>query len=467
MKALPPDPLEPGGIRGFSRRLRNGETSAAQATEAYLARVEALDAALGSYEHLAAEQARAQAQAMDALLAAGTDLGPLMGVPVAIKDIFAVEGMPTTAGSNLDLTDLIGPEGSFVKRLRRLGCVILGKVKTVEFALGSSGTNYNRGTPRNPWDSETFRVVSGSSSGSGVATAAGMCGFAIGSDTGGSVRGPAAFCGVVGVKTTFGLWPLDGVFPLSPTFDTAGPLARSADDTALVMAALLDEPVAKPVPLRGLRLGRPKKFFFEGMDEHVGTCMEAALADLTAAGAEVVEVDVPEIEEATATFIEISRPEAIAVFGRERFLASRDQMNPDVADRASPGLEATADRYIQAIWRHRRFCDVAREALSKVDAWVGPTKFRLPPPFPGKFVSIADEKKLVELCAGPTRVGSAMGVCATTQPIQRYGAPLPVGFQLIAAGGQDSRLMSMALALESVFGPPPRPDLTGFLAPGA
>jgi aspartyl-tRNA(Asn)/glutamyl-tRNA(Gln) amidotransferase subunit A len=341
--------------------------------------------------------------------------------------------------------------------------VILGKLKTVEFALGSSGTNYSRGTPRNPWDAKTFRVVSGSSSGAGVATAAGLCGFAIGSDTGGSVRGPAAYCGVVGVKTTVGLWPLDGVFPLAPTFDTAGPLARSADDAALVMAALLEKPVAKPAALHGLRLGRPKKFFFEGMDEHVGACMEAALSDLAAAGAEIVEVDLPEIAEATATFIEISRPEAIAVFGRERFLASRDQMNPDVADRASPGLETTAERYIQAIWRHRHFCEVAREAMREVDAWVGPTKFRLPPPFPGKFTSIEEEKKLVELCAGPTRVGSAMGLCAASLPIQRYGAPLPVGFQLISAGGQDSRLVSMALALESVFGPPPRPDLSGFL----
>ena len=139
---------------------------------------------------------------------------------MAVKDLLAVDGMPTTAGSNVDVADLIGPEGRFVKCLKRAGCVILGKTKTVEFALGGAGSNRVRGTPRNPWDAEVFRAPGGSSSGSVVAMASGMCGFAIGSDTVVRVRGPAAFCGVFGLKTTTGLWPTDGVFPLSPTLDT-------------------------------------------------------------------------------------------------------------------------------------------------------------------------------------------------------------------------------------------------------
>jgi aspartyl-tRNA(Asn)/glutamyl-tRNA(Gln) amidotransferase subunit A len=238
MRDLPSDPFEPGGINTFGRRLRAGEITAEAATAACLGRIEALDGRLGAWQHVAPEEALAAARAIDRLLAAGTDLGPLMGVPVAVKDIFAVEGMPTTAGSRVDVSDLIGPEGSFVRSLRRAGCVILGKTKTVEFALGATGISQTRGTPWNPWDPQVHRIPGGSSSGSAVATAAGMCGFGIGSDTGGSVRLPATFCGIFGLKTTLGLWPVDGVFPLAPDLDTIGPLTRTAEDAAIVWATL-------------------------------------------------------------------------------------------------------------------------------------------------------------------------------------------------------------------------------------
>ena len=463
MANLPADPLEQGGIEGFGRRLRRGEATAEAITGAYLARIEVLDPHLGAYQYVDADRALAAARAVDMLLAAGVDLGPLMGVPVAIKDIFAADGMPTTAGSNLDVRDLVGPEGGFVKLLKRAGCVILGKTKTVEFAIGSSGTNYNMGTPRNPWDTETYRVPSGSSSGSGVAMAAGLCGFAIGSDTGGSVRGPAAYCGVVGVKTSAGLWPMDGIFPLSRTLDTIGPLTRSAADAALVMGALTGEPVARPAPLKGLRLGRPKNVFFDDLDDHVRSCVEAALAKIAEAGAEIVEIDVPEIAEILPVFAAISRPELIATFGRERFLRDRDKMNPDIADRAAPGLEVSADIYIRAQWRRRELSEVASQSLGDLDGWVGPTKSRVPPPCPPQFTTVADARALIEMCAGPTRPASVFGLCATSQPVNQLGADLPVGLQVICANLAESRLMSIALAVEEVIGAPPRPNLAGFV----
>ena len=152
MAGLTPDPLAAGGIAEFGERLRRGATTAEATVEAYLARIEALEPRMGAFEYVASEQAPSAARALDGLLAAGTDLGPLMGVPVAVKDLFAVEGMPTTAGSNVDVADTIGPEGSFVKALKRAGCVIVGKTKTVEFALGGAGTNLVRGTPWNPWE---------------------------------------------------------------------------------------------------------------------------------------------------------------------------------------------------------------------------------------------------------------------------------------------------------------------------
>jgi aspartyl-tRNA(Asn)/glutamyl-tRNA(Gln) amidotransferase subunit A len=462
MVSLPPDPLA-SGIRDFGRRLRRGETSALQATESYLARIDALDGNLGSYEYVAGKQARLQAEGIDRLIQAGIDLGPLMGVPVSIKDIFAVEGMPTTAGSNLDVAALIGPEGSFVRKLKQQGCVILGKVKTVEFALGSSGTNYSRGTPRNPWDTKTFRLTSGSSSGSAVAVAAGLCSFSIGSDTGGSIRGPAGFCGVVGVKTTTGLWALDGVFPLSRTLDSVGPLAASAEDAALIVTTLLGEEMPKPASLAGLRLGRVTPLF-DGCDPAVVKCIDAALNDLSGRGAEIVEVSMPELATANDVFTTISRPEFIAALGRERFLAERDRMNVDVADRAAPGLTVTSDAYIRALWRHKEFIAAGAAAMRDLDAWIAPSKSNLPPEFPGKFVSLDKDKELIALCAGPTRVASTFGLCATSVPVQRFGAPLPVGMQVMCGGYDEMKMLSIVLAMEQAFGRPAKPDVAPFRA---
>ncbi len=200
MMTLPADPLIDGGLGTFARRFRAGEITSEEATRAYLTRIEALDPRLNAMEHVAAELSLETARAMDKLNAANTDLGPLMGVPITVKDLLTVQGMPLTAGSNIDISDLADPqEGPFIKALKRSGCVILGKTKMVEFSLGITGVSAARGTPRNPWDMETQRLPGGSSSGAAVAAAAGLCAFAVGSDTGGSVRLPAALCGLFGL----------------------------------------------------------------------------------------------------------------------------------------------------------------------------------------------------------------------------------------------------------------------------
>lgn len=235
---LAADPFDGCGLDEFGRRLRAGESSTTNVTRAYLSRIDALDPKLGAFEYVAADAALQQARAIDALLASGVDLGPLMGVPIAVKDLFAIKGMPVTAGSRMPLNDTIGAEGPFVKVLKRAGCIILGTTKTVECAFGAAGINSVRGTPWNPWDARTHRLPGGSSSGSAVAVAAGLCAFAIGTDTGGSVRVPAALCGIFGLKTTVGLWPTQGVFPLSRTLDSIGLLTRDAGDAASALAAL-------------------------------------------------------------------------------------------------------------------------------------------------------------------------------------------------------------------------------------
>ncbi|MDO8595384.1 MAG: amidase, partial [Sulfuricaulis sp.] len=269
MTKLPPDPLDGCSIAEFGIRLRRGDITCEAATRSYLARIECLESKLNAFTHVADEQALHDARAIDGLLAGGVDLGPLMGVAVAVKDLFTVDGMPLpTVGSKLDVSDLIEPEGTFVKRLKRAGCVILGKTRMTEFAFGL--VNLIHRPPWNPWDAALHRMPGGSSSGSAVALAAGLCALSVGSDTGGSVRQPAALCGVFGFKATAGVWPLDGVFPLSSTFDSIGFFAHSAEDAAVAFAALTGAALPGVHPPQGVRLGQPANHYFEGLSAEVG-----------------------------------------------------------------------------------------------------------------------------------------------------------------------------------------------------
>lgn len=462
MTSLTPDPLADGGLSQFASQLRAGHITCEQATRAYLSRIEALDGRLNAFQHVAADSALATARAVDALLASGTDLGPLMGVPVAIKDIFAVEGMPTTAGSHLDVSDLIGAEGRFVKSLKRAGCVVLGKTRSVEFALGITGISTPQGTPWNPWDARTQRLTGGSSSGSAVATAAGLCAFAVGSDTGGSVRVPAALCGTFGLKTTFALWPVDGVFPLTPHLDTVGLLTKSAADASLAFSALGAEPAILPKPLHGLRLGRPAGYFFQKLAPEVEDRTRAALAALERAGAEITDIDVPEAAARERYFPVVLPTCLVAVLGRERFLAARDRMDPVVARRADLGLEAMAVDFVRLELERSALTRTAHERFQGLDAWISPTATVLPPPA----ADAEDPQRGMELTLGMTQnsqPSNYFNLSSVTLPIEGDTGSLPVGLQLMCPAGEDRRALSIALAVESVIGPGKAPPLEAFL----
>lgn len=463
MAQLTPDPIGVDGIAGFAARLRKREITAEAATAAYLARIKALDPRLGAFQHVAGAQALACARGIDALLAGGIDLGPLMGVPIAIKDLFAVEGMPTTAGSKVELSDLIGSEGSFVRALKRAGCVILGKTKTVEFALGITGISTPHGTPCNPWDAKAHRLPGGSSSGSAVALAAGLCGFSIGSDTGGSVRMPAALCGVSGLKTTAGLLPTDGVFPLSRELDTVGALTRSAADAAIVLEVLTGRRAPDPAPLRGLRLGRPDAYFYRGLEPAVEKCLSAALAALEKAGVEIVPIDVPEAPEREQYFPTVLPACLIAVLGRERFLAGRDKMDPVVAARGDNGLTALGADVIRLESRRQQACRIVdAERFRGLHGWITATATILPP----KMTDFEDVDRGMQLTLGMTQntqPGNYLGLCGITTPIHGLGAPLPVGLQIFCPAGRDARAVSIGRAIENLVGPSPKPDLAAFL----
>ncbi|MBU0723976.1 MAG: amidase [Alphaproteobacteria bacterium] len=457
---LPSDPLA-DGIAAYGHQLRAGKITAEAATRAYLDRIKALNPKLGAFQLVMGPQALASARAIDKLLAAGTDLGPLMGVPVAVKDLFAIDGTPATAGTKLDVTDLIGTEGSFVKLLRKAGCIILGKTKTVEFALGATGVSTPRGTPWNPWDAKVARLPGGSSSGSAVATAAGLCGFAIGSDTGGSVRVPAALCGIFGLKTTVGLWATDGVFPLSPTFDTIGPLTKSAEDAAQIFAGLTERPVVKPAPLDGLRLGRPVGYFFDNLDKEVAKATDKALAALTKAGASIVDIEVPEAAERSAIFPIILPVELVAGLGRKRFKEGRRKMDKVVGARAAQGLDVGAPEYLHALYRTRDLEKIAADKMEGLDGWIMPTSPILPAPV--EALSDPDTGgQYARLVTQNTQPGNLFRQSGTSTPIQAAGG-LPIGLQLLCPAFAEEKALSMALAMEKLFGKPAAPDLTGFM----
>src|SRR6516225_8794576 len=276
--------------------------------DALLARISAADGKLHASAEVYGEEARLAAEAADKAIRSGHAIGPLHGIPIALKDLIEIEGRVTTGGSEVWRNRQSRCTATLARRLIAAGLIVIGKTHTVEFAMGGWGTNQHRGTPWNPWDLAVARTPGGSSSGSGVAVAAGFAPWAIGTDTGGSVRLPASWCGLSGLKTTIGRVSTYGILPLSPTFDTPGPMARSVEDAALLYHVIqgpdaLDPrtrgiTLSDPLPMlrrgvRGLRLARLPEAEREGVDGEVLAAYDAALESLARLGAEIVTVNLP------------------------------------------------------------------------------------------------------------------------------------------------------------------------------
>src|SRR5438105_4155926 len=277
--------------------------SPVELVEAVLGRIGAADAKLHAFVEVYADEARLAAEAADKAIRSGHAIGPLHGIPIALKDLIEIEGRVTTGGSQVWRDRRSTYTATLAQRLIAAGLIVVGKTHTVEFAMGGWGTNQHRGTPWNPWDPALARTPGGSSSGSGVAVAAGLAPWAIGTDTGGSVRLPASWCGLTGLKTTIGRVSTYGILPLSPTLDTPGPMARSVEDAALLYDAMqgpdpLDPRTrgispTDPMPslrrgVRGLRVGRMPEAERDGVDSEVLAAYDASLEHLQRLGAEIV-----------------------------------------------------------------------------------------------------------------------------------------------------------------------------------
>ncbi len=439
-----PSDLFDQGIAQWAAKVRTGSLSFSSTVEHCIERYEN-NTQLNAFECIDADRALATAVAMDSLLASGTDLGPLMGLPVGIKDIMAVSGLPTTNGSNADTAHLTGSQGQVVSALQAAGAIVFGKTKTVEFALGSTGVNEARGTPWNPVDRQTHRIPGGSSSGSAVAVSAGLVGLAMGTDTGGSIRIPACFTGIVGHKTTVGRWPKDGIFPLSPTLDSVGPIVRCVADAAIMHTLMTGEAVGQPRSLVGLRFGVPSTVFMDDLDDQVAQDFERACNALVNAGAIRYDMDFPEALEREYLFPDIVGPEIISTLSPQLFEQIRSGMDTVSAQRSAHGLNVSALDYIAAQKRREHLIAKANKTFNELDCWLTPTC-----PFLPMALADIESGKLHErglLASRNTQPGNLFNMCGVSIPM--HSDSLPTGLQILMQANDDKALLETASAMES------------------
>jgi aspartyl-tRNA(Asn)/glutamyl-tRNA(Gln) amidotransferase subunit A len=432
-------------ITELGRRLRTGGLSPVTLTEAFLARLTDLDGTLGAFQLVTTSRALDAARAAEAQLAAGTDLGPLHGIPYAVKDLFDVDGLPTTAGTHLLARNVARHDAAVVARLARAGMVLLGKTKTVQLAYGGAGINHDLGTPHNPWH-RVPHLPGGSSSGSAVCVAAGLAPAALGTDTGGSVRIPAALCGITGLKTTVGQVSRAGVYPLSFSLDSVGPLARSVEDAALLYQAIQgpdagdDTTRGRPRQdvmtrlregVEGLRLGVADTVFWDEAHPAVETAVRGAARVFDSLGARVRSVEFPVAADALALNRRglVIAAEAYAV-NRRLVDEHYDELDPIVASRMVHGRDVAAADYLQTTLEWKRLRSEALRQLSDVDALLCPTT-----PTPACPVAEADRdmetyvrRNLLYL--RNTAVGNILDLCGLSVPCGFTEDGLPVGLMI-------------------------------------
>ena len=436
------------GLKALAAELAAGRMSASE----LLARsIAAHDPALNVYKLWAPDFARRQAEAADAAFAAGIVAGPLQGIPVSIKDLYGVAGLPIFAGSPRALPEAWQREGPVVAGLRRQLPVVVGKTHTVEFAFGGLGANSHWPVPWNPRDRKVHRAPGGSSSGAGVSLVEGTALLGFGTDTAGSVRIPASVTGTVALKTTWGRWSTDGIVPLSPSLDTAGILTRSVVDAAFAFQALDGAAVPALDSLLGCRVGVARSFFFDDLSPGIGEAMEAALRVLDQAGARVSDFAMLGMAELHAIYAHggIVAPELYRFLKRE-LPEWLETLDPRVKRRIDAGKTLEAWEYLERKTAYAVQGKATVEALRSVDVLVTPT---VPITAP-LMTEVNDDSRYSALnmqILRNTSMVSFLGLCALTLPIGTDAAGMPVGLQLIAPPFGEPRLLAIAEAFERAF----------------
>ncbi len=468
------DELTKLSIAEAGEQVRRRVLSPAELTRAYLERIQRQDGDLLAYITVLSAEALAAATAAEEEIARGHYRGPLHGIPIALKDLVLTRGIRTTCGSRILRDWVPDADATVTARLSEAGAILLGKLNMHEFAYGPTGVNPHYGTPRNPWDRR--RMPGGSSSGSAVAVAAGLCAGALGTDTGGSIRIPAAFCGLVGLKPTYGRVSRAGVIPLAWSLDHVGPMTRTVTDAALLLQVLAGrdpaDPSAADVPvpdyrramqgeMRGLRLGLPKDFFFERLDPEVRVAVLAAARSLEGLGASVEEVSLPGIQHAGPASFAIIAAEATAY--HEPYLKARaTEYGPDVRTRLTTGQFILAGHYLKAQRARQVIRAEVDAALRQVHALLFPTTPIPAPPLDAREISLdgltEDVRWWLIRCTRPVNV---TGHPALSVPCGLTAAGLPIGLQLVGRHFDEATLLRIGHAFEAVSptrGRRPPPD---------
>jgi aspartyl-tRNA(Asn)/glutamyl-tRNA(Gln) amidotransferase subunit A len=439
-----------------------GTIDPVELTEHFLARIAEHDKAHTIYLRTTPARARAEALAARKRAQGNLRLSPVDGVPISWKDLFDTAGDVTSHGS-LVLKDRVSPrDAELVARATRAGLVCLGKTNQTEFAFSILGINPMLGTPANPFDAKVARIPGGSSSGAAVSIARGLAAGAIGSDTGGSIRVPAAWNGLVGLKTTFGRLPLDGALPLAPSLDTAGPLGRDVADTAALFAVLDGRFGAgnkQPPDLAGtapgdLRLIKPSRgVLWSVLEDGVGAALDTALSRLAKAGAAIVEAEAPEFDEAEAALLRhgpIHTAEAYAIW-KDAIEAKPNLVFRPILERMRFGSTLSAANVENA---RATLAELGAKLAARIKAEgaiVVPSAAIGPPPIAALENDMDAYVKANVKALRNTRLGNFLGLCAISVPGGRDHNGIPVGLMVIGAPGWDERLLRIAKAIESTL----------------
>ena len=442
-------------LHAASALLHARKVSSAELVRACLERIDRYDKTLGTFITLTADAATEEATRADARLAAGEDSGPLHGIPIALKDLFDTAGVRTTAGSRILADRVPAEDAAAVARLRTAGCVLLGKLNLHEWAFGVTNQNPHFGPTVNPYD--PTRIPGGSSGGSAAALAAGFCYLAPGTDTGGSIRIPAALCGVAGLKPTYGRVSVRGVIPLAWTLDHAGPLARTTTDLALALNAMAGHDALDPLSVdtptedytrdlekgaRGLRALVPANHFFDDVDPEVERAVREAIATLRSLGATIEERPLPMVDRLDFAQSMIIRADAAAYHSEDVRVRSAD-IGVDVLERLRNGERVTGVQYAQA--RHER--DLLRYAwtalLGECDVILTPTTRVPAPPRSGE-----DAVAMAARLTANTSPFNLTGLPTVSVPCGFTSAGLPIGLQLAAGPWREALVLRAARAYE-------------------
>jgi len=456
-----PEDLISRPLHQLAPLLQKKEISPVDLFNEAIERIQRLQPKLNSFITITEQEGRKAATEAESEIRKGQYRGPLHGIPISIKDLFATRGVRTTAGSKVLAKWIPDYDATAVARLHQAGMVLIGKTNLHEFAYGVTNDNPHYGSARNPWD--PARVPGGSSGGSAAAVASSQCSASLGSDTGGSIRIPSAVCGVVGLKPTYGRVSRYGAIPLSWSLDHVGPLTKSVEDAAIMLAAIAGpDPMdpsssSRPLPdyrkemqgsIRGLRLGVPRQYFFEHVDPEIEKFVNAAIRQLESLGTTSVEVDIPDLENCSAMEAQITLAEATSY--HEPYLRKQpDDYGPGVRTNLEAGCYLLATDYVKSQRARTLLLRNFNEAFKRADVIVSPTLPALPPQVGEVWVQSRDLREhVIDAFLRFNIPYDLTGLPAISVPCGFSSTGLPIGLQIAGRAFEETTILKAASAYE-------------------